>query len=84
MAHGVCEMLWLKQVLVKLKRPIEVPMKLYCDNEAAISIAHNPIQHYRTKHIEIDRHFIEEKLEEGVICMSFVSSAQQIANILTK
>ncbi|RVX19841.1 Retrovirus-related Pol polyprotein from transposon RE1 [Vitis vinifera] len=43
------------------------PMKLYCDNKSAINIAHNPIQHDRTKHIEIDRHFIKEKLEEGVV-----------------
>ena len=84
MAHGVCEMLWLKQVLVELKRPNEVPMKLYCDNKAAISIAHNPIQNYRTKHIKIDRPFIKEKLEEGAICMPFVPSAQQIVDILTK
>ena len=84
MVYHVCEMLWLKQVLVELKKPIEVPMKLYCDNKAAISIAHNSVQHDRTKHIEIDRHFIKEKLEEGVICMSFVPSTQQIANILTK
>ena len=65
MAHGVCEMLW-------LKRPIEVPMKLYCDNKGAISIAHNPVQHDRNKHIEIDCRFIKEKLEEGAICMPFV------------
>lgn len=84
MAHGVCEMLWLKRVMDELKRPIEVPMKLYCDNQAAISIAHNPVQHDRTKHIEIDRHFIKEKLEGGVICMPFVPSTQQIADILTK
>ena len=84
MAHGVCEMLWLKQVLVELKRPIEVRMKLYCDNKTAISIAHNPVQHDRTQHIEIDRHFIKEKLEEGAICMPFFPSAQQTADILTK
>ena len=84
MAHGVCEILWLKQVLVELKRPIELPMKLYCDNKAAISIAHNPVQHDRTKHIQIDRHFTKEKLEEGAICMPFVPLAQQIADILTK
>ena len=84
MAHGVYEMLWLKQVLVKLKRPIEVLMKLYCDNKLTTSIAHNPIQHDRTKHIEIDRHFIKEKLDESAICMPFVSSAQQIIDILTK
>ena len=59
-------------------------MKLYCDKKAEISIAHNPIQHNRTKHIEIDRPFIKEKLEEGVICMPFVPLAQQIADILTK
>ena len=84
MAHGVCGMLLLKQVLVELKRHIEVPMKLYSDNKATISIAHNPIQNDRTKQIEIDCHFIKEKLEEGVICMFFVPSTQRIADILTK
>lgn len=64
--------------------PIEVPMRLYCDNKAAISIAHNLVQHDRTKHVEIDRHFIKEKLEGGIICMPFIPSAQQIADILTK
>ena len=84
MAHGACEMLWLKQVLVELKRPIEIPMKLYCDNKAAISITHNPVHRDRTKHIEIDHHFIKEKLEKSAICMLFVPLAQQIADILTK
>ena len=59
-------------------------MKLYCDNKSAINIAHNPIQHNRTKHIEIDRHFIKEKLEEGVVCMSYVPSKHQLVDILTK
>ena len=58
-------------------------MKLYCDNKSVINNAHNPIQHDRTKHIEIDRHFIKEKLEE-VVCMSYVPSEHQLANILTK
>ncbi|RVX14560.1 hypothetical protein CK203_017326 [Vitis vinifera] len=40
------------------------PMKLYYDNKLTINIVHNPIQHDRTKHTEIDRHFIKEKLEE--------------------
>lgn len=59
-------------------------MKLYCDNKSAISIAHNPVQHDRTKHIEVDRHFIKEKLDSGLICTPFVSSKDQLADILTK
>ena len=68
----------------ELKKSIESPIKLYCDNKAAISIAHNPVQHDRTKHVEVDRHFVKEKIESGAICLSFVPTTQQIANILTK
>lgn len=59
-------------------------MKLYYDNKAVISIANNPVQHDRTKHMEIDKHFIKQKLEGGEICMSFVPTTQQIADSLTK
>ena len=55
-------------------------MKLYCDNKSAINIAHNPVHHDRTKHVEIDRHFIKEKLD----CTPFVPSEDQLADVLTK
>ena len=60
----------------ELRKPITSPMKLYYDSKAAINIAHNPVQHDRTKHVEIDRHFIKEKIEEGQVCMPFVPSKQ--------
>ena len=72
MANGVCKIIWLQRVLEELRQPVNMPMKLYCDNKSTISIAHNPVQHDRTKHIEIDRHFIKEKLEARLICMPFV------------
>ncbi|RVX16840.1 Retrovirus-related Pol polyprotein from transposon RE1 [Vitis vinifera] len=71
-------------ILDDLRIKWDGPMKLYCDNKSAINSAHNPIQYDRTKHIEIDRHFIKEKLEEGVVYMSYVPSEHQLADILTK
>ena len=59
-------------------------MRLYYDNKATISIAHNLIQHNKTKHVEIDRHFIKEKIDEGVIYTSFVASKSQLVDVFTK
>lgn len=59
-------------------------MTVLCDNKATISIAKNPVQHDRTKHVEIDRHFIKEKLEGGTIRLMYIPSSRQTANILTK
>jgi ATP sulfurylase len=71
MTLGVCELLWIRNILSDLGfEPREGDMTLYCYNTQAIAIAHNPIQHDRTKHVEIDRHFIKEKLEAGIICYS--------------
>ena len=77
MVAGICELLWVKIILEDLKVQWSKPMKLYCDNKLAISIAHNPVQHNQTKHIEIDRHFIKEKLDSGLICTPYVPIGHQ-------
>jgi hypothetical protein len=84
MAHGVCELLWIRNLLGELGFKPNHSMQLNCDNKAAIDIAHNPVQHDRTKHIEVDRHFIKEKLEAKIIEISFVKSEDQLADVLTK
>ena len=84
MALGTCELLWLQSLLGDLGIQVDGPIRLYCDNKAAISIAHNPVQYDRTKHIEIDRHFIKEKLSNGQICMPFVRFEDQLADVFTK
>ena len=71
-AQGICELLWLKLLLEELKVTNEKPMKLFCDNKAAINIPRNPMHHDRTKHVEVDGHFIKEKIEKRIICMSYV------------
>ena len=84
MALGICEVLWLKYLLEDLGYPTNQPIRLHCDNKAARDIAHNPIQHDRTKHVEIDRFFIKEKLEAKIIDLPPIRSEDQLADILTK
>ena len=84
MAQGVYELLWMKIIHDDLKIKHEAPMGLVCDNKSAIRIAHNPVQHDRTKHIEIDRHFIKEKLDSGLIATEYIPSKLQLADMFTK
>ncbi|RVX00895.1 Retrovirus-related Pol polyprotein from transposon TNT 1-94 [Vitis vinifera] len=84
MAQGIYEGIWLNRLLEELRVPLKHPMVLYCDNQATISIAKNPVHHDRTKHVEIDRHFIKEKIEEGVFKVNYTPTNCQTADILTK
>ncbi|RDX81686.1 Copia protein, partial [Mucuna pruriens] len=84
MAQGIYEGLWMKIILDDLKVKYDGPIKLFCDNNLNISIAHNPVQHNRTKHIELDRHFIKEKLDSRLIVTAHVPTGLQVADVFTK
>ena len=60
----------------------DTPIK--CDNTSAISIAKNPVQHSRTKHIDVRHHFIRDHVEKGDVSLIFVSTNMQVADIFTK
>ncbi|BBH07476.1 hypothetical protein Prudu_019426 [Prunus dulcis] len=62
---------------------IKKVMELYCDNQAVREIANNPVQHDRTKHVEVDMHYIKEKLVDKLIDIPFEESEEQLSDILT-
>ena len=84
-AAGSCcaQILWIKQQLEDYgMSQSKIPIK--CDNTSAINLSKNPIQHSRTKHIEIRHHFIRDHVENEDITLEYVPTENQLADIFTK
>ena len=84
MAHVVAECCWLRQLLQELHVSIASATVVYCENVSAVYMAANPVHHRRTKHIEIDIHFVREKVALGQVRVLHVPSSHQFADIMTK
>jgi len=84
MAQSTCEILWIQHLLAEVGLNPSFPAKLWCDNQAALHIASNPVYHERTKHIEVDCHFVREKIQENVISTGYVKTGEQLGDIFTK
>ena len=84
MAYTTCELTLLRTILQEFGLLVQGPTPLYCDNQATIHIASNPVFHEKTKHIEVDCHFIRFKVESKDIITPFVPSRSQLVDIFTK
>ena len=80
----MCEIMWLRQLLMEVGIETPIPTKLWYDNLATLHVASNPVFHERTKHIEIDCHFVREKIQFGLISIGYVKTGQQLGDIFTK
>ncbi|KAK0579444.1 hypothetical protein LWI29_021263 [Acer saccharum] len=80
---GCTQLLWMKQMLVDYGFN-QGTLTLFCDNMSAINISKNPVQHSRTKHIDIRHHFIRELVENKCIVLEHVGTNDQLADLFTK
>ncbi|CAN6440304.1 unnamed protein product [Victoria cruziana] len=83
MAAGVADVTWVRHMLGELYETI-LSSTMLCDNQSAISIALNPVLHSHTKHIEIEQHFVHQKIEDKELDLMYVSTHEQVADIFTK
>lgn len=84
MAQIAADVTWIQQVLEELAVASSMPPVIWCDNLSAIALASNPIFHARTKHVEIDYHFIQEKVLSKQLVVHHVGTSDQVADVFTK
>ena len=84
LATTMSELVWLTQLLQDFRVPLSSSALLFCDNQAAIHIASNLTFHERTKHIEIDCHFVRDKLTDGFLKILPIRSQHQLDDVFTK
>ncbi|KAM3196178.1 hypothetical protein ACQJBY_072052 [Aegilops geniculata] len=83
-ANAVAESCWIRQLLDELATPLRKASVVFCDNISSVYMAANPVHHRRTKHIELDIHFVREKVALGELRVLHVPTSQQFTDVLTK
>jgi hypothetical protein len=83
-ANDMAKACWLRQLLVELHSPLSRATLVYCDNVSAVYLSTNPVQHQRTKHVEIDLHFVRERVAVGGVRVLHVPTISQFTDIFTK
>jgi histone deacetylase 1/2 len=84
LANGAAEALWVDSLLRELGVTQQRPSILWCDNLGATYLTANPVFHARMKHIEVDFHFVRERVAAGLLDVRFISTNDQLADVFTK
>ncbi|XP_028548333.1 uncharacterized protein LOC114578907 [Dendrobium catenatum] len=84
LAAALTDIIWLRRLLLDFNISITSPTTLHCDSTSAIALANNPVFHSRTKHIEIDHHFIRDHIDMKTVNIFPISTKDQVADIFTK
>ncbi|WMV15360.1 hypothetical protein MTR67_008745, partial [Solanum verrucosum] len=84
LASTMAKLVWIIGLMKEIGVEVTLPVNVYSDSKAAIQIATNPVYHERTKYIEIDCHFIREKIMQGMISTNYIPTNEQPADLLTK
>jgi histone deacetylase 1/2 len=83
-ANVAAECIWLRQLLGELHCHIDKATVVYCDNVSAVYMSSNPVHHKQTKHIELDIHFVRERVQLGDLRVLHVPTGEQFADVMTK
>ncbi|KAM5572540.1 hypothetical protein ABKV19_012545 [Rosa sericea] len=84
LANTAAEISWIRHLLCDLKVKIPRAPLLKCDNLSALALASNPVFHSKIKHLDNDFHFVRERVQHNDLCLEYVSTTEQTADILTK
>jgi len=83
LANATAEMMWIQRLLTELGIPHSPVARLWCDNIGAKYLSANPVFHARTKHIEIDFHFVRERVAQKLLDIRFINTDDQLADGFT-
>lgn len=84
LSHAASETVWLRRFLKQFECVDDNPTVVYADNLGAMALSKNPLYHSRTKHIDVQHHYIRECVENGLISLEHVSTGEMVADVLTK
>ncbi|XP_017183840.1 uncharacterized mitochondrial protein AtMg00810-like [Malus domestica] len=84
LAHCAADIFWIRSVFKDLHQYISDPPSLYCDNLSTLALSSNPVFHSKIKHLDIDYHFVREKIQKGDLTVHYIPTDNQVADVFTK